>query len=727
MSVLSKARLRFGPFELDVQSAELFKFGQKLKLQGQPIQILSILLEKAGELVTREELRQRLWPTENETFVDFEHGLNTGVRKLRAALGDEAEIPHYIETLPRRGYRFIGKLTEDVMASGPAAGISECTDVTALPCEPGLQEREALSIARLPKRASRSPAFWLTILAVVVLCVPALWFLASQFGPRTLTIIDSKRLTFNEHVGPGNMATLESYDSIQCDGRRVYYTVSDQQHLRYVSVYGGDEKVLPSSLQFPVILHLAPDASTLLIKPRSATGSTETQLWVMSVEGATARKLGDIQAQDAAFAPDGKTIVFAQGQELYVTDLQGSNPAKLATVPGRAFWLRWSPDGTRLRFTVVEPKHLTYTLWELQSNGLLRQLLSNWRKDAQVCCGVWTANAEYFLFREVNANRDKVWSLAENGLPVLQGKPALLSTAGASSGAVVASPLSKKILVSVATPFSEVLVGKPNNGDPKSLDIGLPFVRATYSHDSQMIVGTTQDAEGGALWRVRIQSGERQQLTTAPMIAFMSDISPDGQRIAFMGRSPDQPWKIYWLSADGGALHVLPSEIVNQADPNWSPDGQSILFGQPPLYMAESRVERNLYVYDLRTQKTSRLPGTKGLFSPRWSPDGRYVASEAINEQSLVVLDMTVGQRKQVDLAEPIGHPFWSSDSQWVYFNSALRLFRLRISDGHVEPVPVKIDSRRCSRWIANSIRPDGSLLFMCMQMHRDIYALDWK
>src|SRR5581483_10165761 len=185
---------------------------------------------------------------------------------------------------------------------------------------------------RLPKRASRSPAFWLTILAVVVLCVPALWFLASQFGPRTLTIIDSKRLTFNEHVGPGNMATLESYDSIQCDGRRVYYTVSDQQHLRYVSVYGGDEKVLPSSLQFPVILHLAPDASTLLIKPRSATGSTETQLWVMSVEGATARKLGDIQAQDAAFAPDGKTIVFAQGQELYVTDLQGSNPAKLATV-----------------------------------------------------------------------------------------------------------------------------------------------------------------------------------------------------------------------------------------------------------------------------------------------------------------------------------------------------------------------------------------------------------
>ncbi len=111
MPVLPTARLRFGPFELDVQSAELFKFGQKLKLQGQPIQILSILLDKPGALVTREELRQRLWPAETATFVDFEHGLNTSIRKLRAALGDEAETPQYIETLPRQGYRFISPVT----------------------------------------------------------------------------------------------------------------------------------------------------------------------------------------------------------------------------------------------------------------------------------------------------------------------------------------------------------------------------------------------------------------------------------------------------------------------------------------------------------------------------------------------------------------------------------------------------------------------------------------
>ena len=188
---LTTKKVRFGPFELAVQSGELVKFGQKLKLQGQPIQVLSILLEKAGEVVTREELRQRLWPTANETFVDFDHGLNTDIRKLRAALGDEAETPRYIETLPRRGYRFIGKLTEEGMASAPAAGISVSTDVGASPYEPELQGIKGGSIAQLHKSASRSLGIWLTVLLVLVLSLAALWFRAGQFGSRALTIIDT--------------------------------------------------------------------------------------------------------------------------------------------------------------------------------------------------------------------------------------------------------------------------------------------------------------------------------------------------------------------------------------------------------------------------------------------------------------------------------------------------------------------------------------------------------
>src|SRR6202171_2884391 len=113
--------LRFGSFEVDVRAGELRKHGVKIKLQEQPFQILLALLQRPGELVSREELRSRIWPA--DTFVDFDNSLNTSINKLREALGDSAESPRFIETLPRRGYRFIAPVSsvdgkaKDVAAS----------------------------------------------------------------------------------------------------------------------------------------------------------------------------------------------------------------------------------------------------------------------------------------------------------------------------------------------------------------------------------------------------------------------------------------------------------------------------------------------------------------------------------------------------------------------------------------------------------------------------------
>src|SRR5450631_498282 len=100
--------VRFGTYEVDLRSGELRKSGLKVRLTGQPFQILGILLERPGELVTREELQKRLWP--GDTFVDFDKGLNAAVNRVREALGDSAENPRFVETLPRRGYRFIGQV-----------------------------------------------------------------------------------------------------------------------------------------------------------------------------------------------------------------------------------------------------------------------------------------------------------------------------------------------------------------------------------------------------------------------------------------------------------------------------------------------------------------------------------------------------------------------------------------------------------------------------------------
>src|SRR6201998_1066287 len=111
----TRARIvRFGAFEADLSACELRKSGVRIKLHGQPFEVLAMLLERPGALVTREELQKRLWPT--DTFVDFDHGVNTAINRLREALGDSAENPRFIETVPRRGYRFIAPVESQVSA-----------------------------------------------------------------------------------------------------------------------------------------------------------------------------------------------------------------------------------------------------------------------------------------------------------------------------------------------------------------------------------------------------------------------------------------------------------------------------------------------------------------------------------------------------------------------------------------------------------------------------------
>src|SRR5215813_7809808 len=119
--VQTRRRYRFGVFQLDTFSGELYKHGIRIKLQDQPCQVLTVLLERVGEVVTREELRQQLW--DHDTFVDFDHSLNISINKLRDALGDTATNPRFIETLPRKGYRFLAAVTvEDLPDSRtPAA------------------------------------------------------------------------------------------------------------------------------------------------------------------------------------------------------------------------------------------------------------------------------------------------------------------------------------------------------------------------------------------------------------------------------------------------------------------------------------------------------------------------------------------------------------------------------------------------------------------------------
>src|SRR6267154_1819795 len=120
----SSGVIRFDVFEVDLRAGELYKAGRKIRLQIQPFQVLALLLEHPGEVVTREEFVKRLWP--GDTFVDFDHSLNTAIKKLRRALGDDDKKPRFVETLPKRGYRFIGKLSKTApsLSANPPAPTS---------------------------------------------------------------------------------------------------------------------------------------------------------------------------------------------------------------------------------------------------------------------------------------------------------------------------------------------------------------------------------------------------------------------------------------------------------------------------------------------------------------------------------------------------------------------------------------------------------------------------
>jgi DNA-binding winged helix-turn-helix (wHTH) protein len=184
--------IRFATFEVDLQAQELRKAGLRLKLTGHPFQVLAILLEQPGTVVTREELQKRLWP---DTFVDVDHNLNTAINKIREALGDSSENPRFVETLPRRGYRFISPIT----VSGTDAAGNRSTS-------------ESESAARTKRRL----ALALLVGTVVVLVAGSVWFYKPRGTPvappqRTLT-----RLTFEDGLQTG--ATWSP------DGRYIAYS-----------------------------------------------------------------------------------------------------------------------------------------------------------------------------------------------------------------------------------------------------------------------------------------------------------------------------------------------------------------------------------------------------------------------------------------------------------------------------------------------------------------------
>jgi DNA-binding winged helix-turn-helix (wHTH) protein/Tol biopolymer transport system component len=305
----------FGWFQIDLRAEELYKNGVKVRLQKQSFQILAVLLERPGELVTREEIRARLWPA--DTFVDFDHSVNAAIKRLREALGDVAESPRFIETLPRRGYRFIAPVN-------------------------GLLERR-LSVQSL----SRSPKWQGLLLAglgLLVLAGAIHWRLSRPRGAEWAT--SARRLTTNPSENPIGTALLSP------DGQSLLYSDEHGIWLRAIGTGEVHQIALPKGFTAKPKAWL-PD-STHLVVMRTAEPERPS-IWRVSIFGDNPREIAT-HATEAAVSRDGQRIATTRGEqddrEIWVSDVDGFSESKVFEVPVGE-WLgpaSWSPDGRYLAF-----------------------------------------------------------------------------------------------------------------------------------------------------------------------------------------------------------------------------------------------------------------------------------------------------------------------------------------------------------------------------------------
>lgn len=693
------SRLSFGLFEVDLQSGELWKAGRKIKLQSQPFKVLVTLLEHPGEVVTREDLQLRVWG--KDTVVDFDHSLGTAINKIREALGDSADNPRFVETLARRGYRFVAPVK--VLSERPAERASPLAaegitssgeDVAAiLKVDGDAEERVAggiepasagLASVSAPRREAK---WWLLTGAVGLgLAIAAVGFYLGKSQSKG-TPARIEQLTTSGRIAPGT-PTMESFPASATDGLRIYtpVIVEGRTALSQVEIHTGAVQSLPvpSEIASPSLGDISPDGSKLLLRSHLSPES-EQPLWIVPTGGGSALRIANTVGHDATWMPNGSDILYAAGNQLLIAHLQDGTSTPFATLTGRAFWMRWSPDGRLLRFTLTDPIRHTLGLWQINPDGKqLKPILSGWAKPEMQCCGVWTGDGRYFVFQSSAGQSSDLWRL--NGTST--ESPVRVTNGPLSFEAPVVSRIGHRIFFLGLDAQSELQRYDPGR---RQFVLQRDFLamanRIDYSRDRNWVAWT--DAQG-RLWRARANGSETIQLTPDSLQVFLAHWSPDGSRLALMAREPGKAWQLYTIAADGGAATRLLLENRNAADPSWSADGQQIAFGRVTDLMGKEEGSRRLEILDLKSGTVTAVPGSEGLFSPRWSPNGRYIAALSLDQRRLMLFDCETKVWKAI-AETSVADPVWSGDSRAIFFHASLAemqpIYRVSIPEGRLEQI----------------------------------------
>lgn len=683
-------RLSFGPFEVDADAQELLREGNRFRLSGHPFSILLVLLEHPGELVTREQLRERIWS--DGTFVDFEHGLNAAINKLRRALGESAGKPQFIETVPGRGYRFIGTLTQV-----PAAA----AEPLILPPVEEISERE-----RAPGRRRLTPWVWVGASVAAGVLLFAVW-------GRTRNIEDPPmpwklmRLTAD--------AGLSENPAISRDGTLVAYSSDRSGEGRrdlYVQQVAGDQ---PIQLTFDGEGNRTPDFSPdgdkiVFRSDRDGGGIYEIpsfggQIHLLAREGWNPR-----------FSPDGSRVAYWTGDQsvasavpgsgsVWVVAESGGQPEQVSRDFTAARFPIWSPDSQNLLF-------VGYTSGRAYDPGALDWWLVSAHGDNKRRTGAYAVLADA-------QNRHALGSLVRAyGLPTMPYP----SCWTAASDTLIFSVLSGETLGLWKMPVSRqtgqvgdaierLTTGAGQEGEPScanehllaftSLDVqgniwSLPFDlnsgRATgplerltqtparqefasLSADGRYVVFASAQAghyEGRFRIFVReLTTGKQLSVTNSPFVQRFPVLNASGSRIAF-SMLEEQGKRSVYVSTVGGRPEKVCESCLRATD--WSRDDKTLLvFGGAPYHISALDLPSHALTPILQHPTYNVLYG-------RLSPDNRWVSftvRTGPDHARLMIAPLEglhpVPESAWVEIAEggPEDWADWSPDGRTLYFTSA--------------------------------------------------------
>jgi serine/threonine protein kinase/Tol biopolymer transport system component len=495
----------------------------------------------------------------------------------------------------------------------------------------------------------RSRKLWFGVGSALTLIIGAAglyWYMTRPLPP--LRVTEYTQIT---HDGRSGAAA-------GIDGSRLYIRRGIHIPIGQVALTGGQiESVLSVKLTKPWLEEVSPDGSAFLIQSYEAGSAPARPTYIVQILGGAQRYLADTAGSH--WSPDGRTIVyFTPNGDIHLTRSDGTEDHTIASVGGVPDSFSWSPDGKTIRFSRDN------SFWEMSPTGSdLHRVLTAAHTFNGKWCENWSSDGEYCVFRGDPGYQ--LWAFDERRgfFRRPAEKPIQLTSGPIHWGAPVPSKNGDTIFASGYT-----LLGELSRFDSKTKQFqsflgGISADLVTFSKDGRSVAYISYP--DGILWRANKDGTERVQLSTSPLRPESVSWSPDGSQIVFMSQADKhQIENAYIVSSHGGApRRLLPDDTGSETDPSWSPDGRQIVFGTNLMGDQNSEIRS----VDLASHRVTTLPGSVGIFSPHWSPDGQFIAASSVDLSKMLLFDIKT-QTWTTIYKDRAAYSTWSSDSRFLYF-----------------------------------------------------------